>query len=59
MPEMGSLCGFQSAEAAGIRVWSIAGFENHLIFYRPIEDGIDVIRVIHGARDIVAIFAGN
>jgi len=57
MPEMGTPCGFQSTEAAGLRVWSIAGFENHLIFYRPIEDGIDVIRIIHGARDIAAIFA--
>jgi len=23
-----------------------------LIFYRPIEDGIEVIRVLHGAREI-------
>jgi len=25
---------------------------SHLIFYRPIEDGIQLIRVLHGARDI-------
>jgi toxin ParE1/3/4 len=25
---------------------------SYLIFYRPIEDGIQLIRVIHGARDI-------
>lgn len=25
---------------------------NYLIFYRPIEDGIAVVRVLHGARDI-------
>jgi toxin ParE1/3/4 len=24
---------------------------NHLIFYRPIPDGIEVVRVIHGAKD--------
>lgn len=24
---------------------------SHLIFYQPIDDGIDVIRVVHGARD--------
>jgi len=24
----------------------------YLVFYLPIENGIDVIRVIHGARDI-------
>ncbi len=25
---------------------------NHIIFYRPTEDGIDLIRVLHSARDI-------
>ena len=28
---------------------------NYLIFYFPIEDGIDVIRVLHGARDVEVI----
>lgn len=31
-------------------------FPNHLIFYRPVEDGIEVLRVVHGAQDIEAIF---
>ncbi len=25
---------------------------NYLIFYFPIEDGIEVVRVLHGARDL-------
>jgi toxin ParE1/3/4 len=25
---------------------------SYLIFYRPIEDGIELIRVLHSARDI-------
>ena len=25
---------------------------NYLIFYRPIEDGVTLIRILHGARDI-------
>lgn len=57
MPEMGTRCHFRSPDTAGIRMWSIHGFENHLIFYRPLENGIDVVRVIHGARDIQSIFA--
>lgn len=32
-------------------------FGRYVIFYVPIEDGIDVVRVLHGARDIDAIFA--
>ncbi|MGA2030454.1 MAG: type II toxin-antitoxin system RelE/ParE family toxin [Verrucomicrobiota bacterium] len=29
---------------------------NYLIFYRPVTDGIEVIRVLHGARDIPELF---
>lgn len=29
---------------------------NYLIFYRPINQGIEVLRVLHGARDIPSIF---
>ncbi|MBD2088320.1 type II toxin-antitoxin system RelE/ParE family toxin [Microcoleus sp. FACHB-1515] len=29
---------------------------NYVVFYQAIEDGIDVIRVLHGSRDIEAIF---
>ena len=56
MPQMGTLCGFRSPEASGLRMWSIRGFQNYIVFYRPLEDGVDVVRVIHGARDIQAIF---
>ncbi|WP_309744285.1 type II toxin-antitoxin system RelE/ParE family toxin [Chamaesiphon sp. OTE_20_metabat_361] len=32
---------------------------NYLIFYFPLEDGIDVIRVLHGARDTEVIFQSD
>ena len=32
-------------------------FGRYVIFYAPIEDGIDVVRVLHGARDVDAVFA--
>ncbi len=28
----------------------------YVIFYAPLDDGIDVIRVLHGARDVDAVF---
>ena len=31
-------------------------FERYLVFYTPIDNGIEVIRVIHAARDLEAIF---
>jgi toxin ParE1/3/4 len=32
-----------------LRCWSVG---NYVICYRPTNDGVDVIRVVHGARDI-------
>ena len=29
---------------------------NYAIFYRPIEDGIEIVRVLHQSRDIEALF---
>jgi toxin ParE1/3/4 len=31
-------------------------FGRYVIFYEPIEGGIDVVRVLHSARDIDAVF---
>jgi toxin ParE1/3/4 len=28
----------------------------YVIIYRPLDDGIELVRVLHGARDIPAIF---
>ncbi|MBD2101385.1 type II toxin-antitoxin system RelE/ParE family toxin [Leptolyngbya sp. FACHB-261] len=37
----------------GLRSFPIG---NYVVFYREIENGIDVIRVLRGSRDIEAIF---
>lgn len=29
---------------------------NYLILYHQIEDGIEIVRIVHGARDIEALF---
>ncbi|MBW4663391.1 MAG: type II toxin-antitoxin system RelE/ParE family toxin [Chroococcus sp. CMT-3BRIN-NPC107] len=31
------------------------GFKNYLVFYRLKDSKVEIIRVIHGARDIAAI----
>ena len=36
----------------GVRMLAIKDFENYLLFYLEREDCVDVIRVLHGARDI-------
>lgn len=43
-------------ELAGLRRIPVKEFENYLIFCLPHSGDIDVIRVIHGARDIENLF---
>ncbi len=31
--------------------------ENYVIFYRPVKDGVQIVRVLHGARYIERIFS--
>ena len=31
-------------------------FERYIIFYRAIKDGIEVLRVLHSARDVETLF---
>ena len=35
-----------------MRVWPIRGFKNHLIFYRVRRNRVEIVRVMHAARDI-------
>ena len=30
-------------------------FQDYLIFYRPIDDGVEIVRVLHGSRDIESL----
>src|SRR4051794_9591942 len=57
MPGMGERRETRNLRLAGLRVWRVEGFEKHLIFYRPAADGIDIVRILHGARDIDRILA--
>jgi toxin ParE1/3/4 len=42
---------------ADLRYFSVARFRMYLVFYRPIRGGIEVLRILHGARDIASILA--
>ena len=59
MPEMGGLWDSRNPALAGLRIWSIRKFKNYLIFYRPVPEGIEVLRVLHGARDIDTLLKGG
>jgi len=44
---------------ANLRKRSIVGFGNFLIFYRVQGRVVDIIRVLHGARDIPTVLLGD
>jgi toxin ParE1/3/4 len=39
-----------------VRVFRIAGFEKMLILYRPLPDGVEILRVVHGSRNLQSLF---
>ena len=58
MPAMGVSRKYRDPELEGIRMWRIVGFDSYLVFYRPTLGGVEIIRVIHGSRDIEHLFDG-
>ncbi len=55
MPGIGRRRAVRNPRLEGLRSWRIQGFEKYLIFYRQRKDAIEIVRVLHGARDIAAI----
>jgi len=55
-PRIGGPYDSSIPELAGMRRIPVKGFGNYLIFYPPHSGGIDIVRVIHGARDIENLF---
>jgi toxin ParE1/3/4 len=52
MPGMGRIWTWQSVTLSGVRSFPVRDFQKYLIFYRPLHEGIEVLRVLHGARDL-------
>jgi toxin ParE1/3/4 len=55
-PGLGRLRKFKNSRLSGIRSFRVSGFDNYLIFYRQVVDGIQVHHVYHGARDLESLF---
>ena len=55
MPGQGHPGEFLSPFLQGLRSWPISGFEKTLVLYGPWKGGIQVLAVIHGARDIPSL----
>lgn len=51
-PGIGRLYETTHPALQGIRVTSVASFRNYLLFYRANAESIELLAVIHGARDL-------
>jgi toxin ParE1/3/4 len=55
-PKLGIPCRFDAPRIQDLRWWRVKRFDKHLIFYRPADQGIEVVRILHSARNLEAIF---
>lgn len=55
MPMIGRERKFENPKLSGIRSWFVKGFEEYLIFYRPFETYVEIVRVLHSERDVDAV----
>ena len=54
-PNIGKVNQFHSRSLGGVRTFLLKGFPKHLVFYLPVKHGIEIIRVLHGARDLESL----
>ena len=55
-PQSGSRVLVRAPELHGMGRFPVpGGFDTILLFYFPLEDGVDLVRVVHGSRDLAAL----
>ena len=59
MPGIGRPRAFGLSELSGLRSFRVDGFRNYLIFYRLVTEGVEIVRVLHAARNLDALFADD
>jgi len=50
-PLMGNLC-----EDLGLDLRCFSFRKNYIVIYRPLDDGVDILRMFHTARDYTQLF---
>jgi toxin ParE1/3/4 len=54
-PNMGWRSTIKYPGLEALRVFRVTGFEHMLILYRTLPEGVDILRVIHGSRNLRAL----
>jgi toxin ParE1/3/4 len=55
-PRMGWPCWLRNPRLAAIRVFPLSEFERILVFHRPARGQLEIVRLVHGSRDLDALF---
>ena len=55
-PGLGRLRRFRDPRLKNIRSLPVAGFQNYIVFYRVVDDEVQILHIYHGARDIQSLF---
>jgi toxin ParE1/3/4 len=58
-PLAGTIHPGRNRKVKGLRSWPIKHYRNYLVLYLPRTDGVEIVRVLHGARDIDAAMEGD
>ncbi len=58
-PEVGRLRAFRSPQSHSVRSRVVRGFDAYLIFYRLAGEDIEVLRILHGARDLPPLLGSS
>ena len=54
-PGIGGPCEIDNRRLIGLRSIAVSKFKHYLLFYHAFEDRIELVRVLHSARDIQGI----
>lgn len=57
MPGMGRRRAFRHSDLRHLRSFAVEGFRSYLIFYRAQNNGVEIVRVLHGAWDLDTLFS--
>ena len=57
-PELGPVRPFPGDVPSGMRSFTIPRYPNYIVFCRVADPGVEVVRVLHAARDIDKNFGG-
>jgi toxin ParE1/3/4 len=57
VPRIGKSVDFVSDRMGEVRQWRIKNFRDYLVFYRVQDEQLEILRVLHGSRDLEDILS--